>query len=223
MEKELKVSELASIWGVSVPTVWNRISKLGLKTIIKKNENNKDINYVYISDEQINIFVIKDVNKDVNNNNNGYYKEMLNDNNLYNDVVNGEYSINTSNIDNGFIKDLINFNNDYNERLSNVYETFNNRLERLNNELITYKEKVPLLEDKASREGLYLNEISELKKELKSKNNFNKVLITLLITLLMVVITTVTYFITLNKINNNLNYIEKVQESQQNSIDKMQN
>lgn len=204
MEKELKVSELAKIWGVSVPTVWNRITKMGLKTIIKKSETNKDINYVYISEEQIKSFNINVINNDVNLNNNGYYKELLTDNNVNNDVINADYSINTSNSDSNIIKDLINFNNDYNERLASVYETFNNRLETLNKELITYKEKVPLLEDRAGREGLYLNEIDDLKKELKIKNNFNKLLLTLIIVLTMVIITAVTYFITVNNLQKNI-------------------
>lgn len=204
MEKELKVSELAKIWGVSVPTVWNRITKMGLKTIIKKSETNKDINYVYISEEQIKSFNINVINNDVNLNNNGYYKELLTDNNVNNDVINADYSINTNNLDGNIIKDLINFNNDYNERLASVYETFNNRLETLNKELITYKEKVPLLEDRAGREGLYLTEIDDLKKELKIKNNFNKLLLTLIIVLIMVIITAVTYFITVNNMQKNI-------------------
>lgn len=220
MEKEMKVSELAALWGVSVPTVWNRIKKLGLKTLIKKNENNKDINYVYISDEQINSFVINVVNNDINNNNNVYYKEMLNDNNVDKEVINADYSVNTSHYDKDFIKDLINYNNDYNERLSSVYETFNNRLERLNNELITYKGKIPLLEDKAGREGLYLAEINDLKKEIKTKNIFNKLLLSLIITLLIIIITFATYFITLNNVSNNfenpvINSVEHTQETQQ--------
>ena len=46
MEKELKIAELSALWGVSVPTTWNRIRKEGLQTFIKKNENNKEVNYV---------------------------------------------------------------------------------------------------------------------------------------------------------------------------------
>ena len=54
MEKELKIAELANIWGVSVPTCWNRIKKEGLTTIKKKDETNKDITYITISDNLIN-------------------------------------------------------------------------------------------------------------------------------------------------------------------------
>ena len=66
MEKCLKVAELATIWGVSVPTTWNRVPKEGLETVIKKDENGKDINYINITDDIIN----KYINNVVNNQNN---------------------------------------------------------------------------------------------------------------------------------------------------------
>ena len=70
MEQEMKIAELATFWGVSVPTTWNRIRKEGLSTVTKKNENNKEITYVTISDEILKSYVINannNVNKDLNN------------------------------------------------------------------------------------------------------------------------------------------------------------
>ena len=84
MEKELKIAELASIWGVSVPTTWNRVRKEGLSTIKKIDENRKEIAYVVISDNILNKYIIT-VN---NNDNNRYYEEMLTDNNINNNVNN---------------------------------------------------------------------------------------------------------------------------------------
>lgn len=194
MEKELKIAELSALWNVSVPTCWNRIKKEGLTTFKKKDETNKDITYIRISEEIINKYVINEVNNLYKDINNVYYEDMLNVNN----VNNPETFNNTSDI----IKDLINLNKGYNEELKTVYNDYNNRLERLQEELITYKSKVPLLEDRANREGLYLKEIEDLKKENKSDKILIKVLITLLIIIIMVIIMFITYFITVNNLNN---------------------
>lgn len=194
MEKELKIAELAALWNVSVPTCWNRIKKERLITFKKKDETNKDISYVSISDEIINKYVINEVNNVYKDVNNGYYEDMLNVNNVNNpEIVN-----NTNDI----IKDIINLNKGYNEDLKTVYNDYYNRLERLQNELIDYKSKVPLLEDRANREGLYLKEIEDLKKVNKTDKILIKVLTTLLIIIIMFIITFITYFITVYNLNN---------------------
>lgn len=194
MERELKIAELAALWNVSVPTCWNRIKKERLTTVIKKDESNKDVNYVSISDEIINKYVVNEVNnlyKDVNN---GYYEDLL----TVNNVNNPETPIKSTD----FIKDIINLNKGYNEELKTVYNDYNDRLQRLTDELIDYKSKVPLLEDRANREGLYLKEIDELKKENKHNKILIKVLTTLLITLIMFIMMYITYFITVDNLNN---------------------
>ena len=84
MEKELKIAELASIWGVSVPTTWNRVRKEGLSTIKKFDENRKEVAYVVISDNILNKYIIT-VN---NNDNNRFYEDMLTDNNVNNNINN---------------------------------------------------------------------------------------------------------------------------------------
>ena len=194
MERELKIAELAALWNVSVPTCWNRIKKERLTTVIKKDESNKDVNYVSISDEIINKYVVNEVNnlyKDVNN---GYYEDLL----TVNNVNNPETPINSTD----FIKDIINLNKGYNEELKTVYNNYNDRLQRLTDELIDYKSKVPLLEDRANREGLYLKEIEELKTVNKSDKMLIKILITLLITLIMIIMIALTYFITVNNMQS---------------------
>ena len=64
------------------------------------------------------------------------------------------------------------------DKLSTLNKEYNDRLERVNEELMTYKSKTLLLEDKAGREGFYINEINTLKKD---NNLLLKGLITLLI------------------------------------------
>ena len=221
MEKELKIAELAELWGVSVPTTWNRIKKEGLKTFIKKNETNKDINYVSISDEIINSYVIN-VNNNVNKpNNNGYYEETLSYNNINkvdNNIVDAEYSM----IKPNSVQEFVTVFKDYNNDLKTIQNDYNNRLERYNNELIkayeelsTVKSKQLLLEDKATREGLYINEINELKKENHRSQLFIKLLITVIIGLLLVITGYVTYSIGVN------NQIPDEGNKVENSLEKM--
>lgn len=193
MEKELKIAELAALWGVSVPTAWNRIRKEGLTTFIKKNENNKEVNYVRISDEIINQYVINDNNNVNNIVNNGYYEDMLINNNV-NNVVKQPQTQEHKEFSTEDLKNLLNtittVNNDYNERL-----------ETLTNRLITAESKQLLLEDKASREGVYINEINDLKKDNNRYKLFNKVLITVIVTLLIVITGYITFTIGVNNGN----------------------
>lgn len=162
-EKELKISELANIWAVSVPTTWNRVRKEDLKTVKKVDENRKEVNYVVISDAIINKYVLT-VNNNVNNHN---YEDILTDNNI-NENINNSLKYGNDNISASEMFD----------KLSTLNKEYNDRLERINEELITYKSKTLLLEDKAGREGFYINEINTLKKD---NNLLLKGLITLLI------------------------------------------
>ena len=162
-EKELKISELANIWAVSVPTTWNRVRKEDLKTVKKVDENRKEVNYVVISDEIINKYVLT-VNNNVNNHN---YEDILTDNNINENVNNNlKYGNDSFSASEMF------------DKLSTLNKEYNDRLERVNEELMKYKSKSLLLEDKAGREGFYINEINTLKKD---NNLLLKGLITLLV------------------------------------------
>lgn len=222
MEKELKIAELANVWGVSVPTTWNRVKKMGLTTFIKKSETNKDINYVSISDEQINEYVIN-VNNNVNNtDNNGYYEDLLNVNNvnnnanaLNNNVVNAENAHIMQNSIKDTIETLASLNNDYNERLLKVYEDYNNRLQHVNEELITYKSKTLLLEDKAGREGTYINEINGLRTDNKRLLTSVEKLKYVIITLIMVIMGLVMYLVMVNNVSETVINDKKPAEVQE--------
>lgn len=180
MQKELKISELASIWSTSVPTTWNRIRKEGLTTFKKKDETNKEVNFVTISEDILNKYV-----NNVNNlDNNVYYEDMLNVNNVNNSVENvktkQEQAFNKDDI-----KDIIN-------TIANVNNDYNDRLKTLTDELITYKSKQLLLEDKANKEGFYLNEINKLEKA----NNQSRIIINVLITFITILLLFITGYIT---------------------------
>lgn len=194
MEKCLKVAELATIWGVSVPTTWNRIRKEGLETVIKKDENGKDINYINISEDVINKYINNPVNNQNNVNNNGYYEDMLRDNNInnnQNDIIDADYTM----IHNNDIKNLydmyITDTNGYKNELISVYK-----------ELSEYKGQA-LLVDKSQSENSKLEaELSELKTDNKRLEKINKWLFTLLIAMLSIVLTVLITLIMVNNITD---------------------
>lgn len=189
MEKELSIAELSQLWGVSVPTTWNRVKKEGLITFKKKDKNNKEINYVSISDEILNNYVINDNNNLNNPVNNGFYEEILTDNNL-NKPQNADISSNNQET----LIDIIN-------TITTIHNDYNNRLQQVNNELITYKSKTLLLEDKEGREGYYIKEINDLKKENNRNKLYNKLLITVITILLLFITGFITYNIAVSKSN----------------------
>lgn len=191
MEKCLKVAELATIWGVSVPTTWNRIRKEGLETVIKKDNNGKDINYINIPDDVINKYINNVVNNQNNVNNNGYYEEILNNNNINNssnDVIDADYTM----IHNNDVKNLydryITDTNGYKDALITVYK-----------ELTEVKSRA-LLVDMSQRTNEKLEAENEaLKTDNKKLLEHNKWLTTMFITLL---VTLITVLITLIIVNN---------------------
>ncbi len=185
MEKELKISELASIWGASVPTTWNRVRKDGLSTFKKKDENNKEVNYVRIPDVYIEKY-LNNVNNNVkNNDNNGYYEDMLNVNNVNNNVESSK-TLQEQGFTNEDIKEII-------TTITTVNKDYNDRLTTLTDRLISAESKQLLLEDKANREGYYINEINKLEKENNRYNLYNKVLISIITILLIFITAFITY------------------------------
>ena len=208
MEKELKIAELSALWGVSVPTTWNRIRKEGLQTFIKKNENNKEVNYVRVSDDVINQYVINDNNNVLNTVNNGYYEDMLINNNGNNIVKNPQTQVNKD-YSREDLQELI-------TTITSVNESYNNRIETLTNRLINAESKQLLLEDKANREGMYINEINGLKKENNRYKLYNNLLITVIVTLIIVITGYITFNIGLSTIRDNRNIESTKKEQMQN-------
>ena len=58
-----KISELAQLWGCSVPTVHKRVEKEGYKTIQALDEQNKMVKYVIINDVENNVNNVENHNK----------------------------------------------------------------------------------------------------------------------------------------------------------------
>lgn len=58
-----KISELAQLWGCSVPTVHKRVEKEGYKTIQAPDEQNKMVKYVIIDEVENNVNNVENHNK----------------------------------------------------------------------------------------------------------------------------------------------------------------
>lgn len=186
-EKEYKVQELALFWGVSVTTTWNRIKKEGLATFKKKDQTGKEVTYIRISEEFLGRYVNNVVNNDITTDNNRYYEELLTSNNVnnnYNNLVNNVENVQNTQQIHISPSELI-------DKITTIYNDNNNQLQKVNEELITYKAKALLLEDKANREGYYINEINGLQKDNKRLQRlvetFKYIVIGLLITLSIII------------------------------------
>lgn len=206
MKEKLSVAEFATLVGTTAKTIYGRISNNSnlpvneqLETVNEKIKG-REVTLILTDSEQINLY------KQIygkNTVNNGEYYENVTVNNGLKTVnnVNEPVKNNDNNVFNqSVIEQLLNVNNDY-----------NNRLQQLTTELISAKQTQLLLEYKADREGTYINEINELKKDNNSKSKLIKVLITLIIMLLMVIITSLTVFITVN----NMQQIPDIEKPQQ--------
>lgn len=187
MEKKYKISEFAAILGITAKTVYRMVEREEIMTVIEK-VNNRPTTLVLATDEQIENFK------------HAYGKDMVNVGN-YEDIL-------TENNENVSDNNPTQYNkytgsaNDVIEKILQINQQYNERIQTLNEELIDSKSKLLLLEDKSQREGMYLNEIRELKTEneqLKTskQNNFNLSLI-VIVALLLVIIGMTTYIIVSN-------------------------
>jgi hypothetical protein len=187
MEKRLKFSEFAELIGTTAKTVYKMEEREEIVTVIEK-VNNRPTRLVVTNDEQINYFKNIYSKSPVNS---GNYEDIVTNNN---DTMNYNTASQSAN-SNEFIQEMF-------DRIITLNDEYNNRIEKLNVELIDSKSKLLLLEDKTSREGLLFGEINELKKENEQlKTEKTKVanrLVAVIIVLLMVVVGLITYNVAIN-------------------------
>lgn len=148
---KMKVAEFSALVGTTSKTIYELIGKGELITV-KEKVNGREISMILTDENQINKLKLSYGKLPVNE---GNCKEILTDNNS-----NSQFN------DSKNIQDAFNINT-ITEQLITVNKELQNRLFTVTDELITVKGQVPLLEDKANREGLYLQEI----KDLKANNN----------------------------------------------------
>ena len=182
MEMKLKFAEFAELIGTTAKTVYKMEEREEIVTVTEK-VNNRPTRLVVTNNEQINHF------------RNVYSKSPVNVGNCEEIVTNINTSMNVNNTsqstNNGdVVQEMF-------DKIVAMNEQYNNRIAKLNEELIDSKSKLLFLEDKAGREGLYLQEINELKTENEVlKTTRSKVvnsLIAVIVVLLMVIVGFVTF------------------------------
>lgn len=187
MERKLKFSEFAELIGTTAKTVYKMEERNEIMTVIEK-VNNRPTRLVITNDDQIKHFKTIYSKSPFTTSN---YEENVT---INNEEMNNNNHSQTAN-NNEFIQEMF-------ERIVILNDEYNNRIEKLNNELIDSKSKLLLLEDKANREGLYIKEINELKIENNqlriSKSKSLNVLVTVIIVLSMVVVGLITYNVTIS-------------------------
>ena len=203
----MNVADFAALVGTTSKTIYQKILNHSELPVIEQLETVKEkvkgreVTLIITDSEQIahykNLYSKSNVND-------GEYYETLTETNGYKQVNNLYETLKTpqtqSMPDDMFDK-IITVTNDYNNRL----ERYNDELIKVYEELSTVKSQQLLLEDKANREGMYINEINELKKENNRSKLFNKLLITVIVGLLLVIIGFIMYNIGVNNHNVDIN------------------
>ena len=182
MEKKYRIADVADILGVTPKTVYRMVSRNELRTVNEK-VNNRTITLVVATEAEIETLKSNYGKLPVNV---GNCKDILTDIDA-SLTANNQTQTNNNDISaSGMLDKIIEINKEY-----------NNQLMKVNEELVNAKAQMLFLEDKASREGLYLNEINGLKTEniqlKKSKEKLSYALITVIVLLLLVITGYFTY------------------------------
>lgn len=201
MEKKYKISEFANILGITPKTVYRMIEREEIVTVSEK-VNNRSTTIVVITDD--------DLEKLKEN----YSKSNVNVGNYYENVTVNDDTVTVSNT-----SQMNNNNNSTNEAIELLKEyncTLNDRLDRLNEELITSKSKQLLLEDMEHRQGYMLNEINELRRDNKQlmKDKSNTLIYSLIVIVILLLVITVQFtvsVVTNKKSDATVSKLEKVE------------
>lgn len=193
MEKKFNVAEFAALVGTTAKTIYQKIENhenLPVNeqlTTVKEKVKGREITFVVTNSEQIKFYK------------NLYNKNTVNDREYYENVTNNNgYSQVNNSINSSEPSKINKSSDDIFDKLMTLNETYLNRIETVTNELMEYKSRALLLEDKAGREGLYLKEINELKKDNETLKTRNKSLLTVLTVILSVIITVLVTLIIIN-------------------------
>lgn len=197
MEKKFKVADFATLIGIAPKTVYKMIERNEILTDTER-VNNRNTTVIITSDEQI-AELQKIYSKSPVNDGNYYENVTVNNHSMNeNESYNTERADNNSILTSDVIDRIITLNEGYNEQLKTVTE----KLFTANDELVKVKSQQLLLEDKAGREGYYLNEINTLSKDNKQLVNVNNRLKYVIGILLLIIFCTFTYLVTSNMNNS---------------------
>lgn len=180
MEKKLKFSEFAELIGTTAKTVYKMKERNEIMTVSER-VNNRLTMLVVTNDEQIQKFKSLYSKTPFNN---GYYEDFVT---INNDTMN-ENNYSQTNNSNEMLQEMF-------DRIISINDEYNNRIAKLNEELVTTKAQVLLIEDKKNvaegdknhwqKEYFKLDEENKtLNKKLEKSNKTLSLFITVSITLL---------------------------------------
>lgn len=204
MEKKLKIADFAALVGTSAKTIYSRLDNEDnlpdneqLKSITEKVRG-REITFIVTNEDQIRTYQ-KIFNKlPVTE---GNYEEILTDNNVSESINNLNDTSKT--YDNHLnAKEVI-------EQILNLNEVHREELNKVNDELIEYKSKVLLLEDKEGREGYHINEINELRKDKNELLTVNYNQRNIIIGLLAVIVLLIMFIIGYSTYNKKVNELQQ--------------
>lgn len=173
--KKFTMKELADAWGVSVPATWKRVGK------IQKEDENNGTKLINVIKEPINnkLTTLIEIEDSVFNR---YFQQAETSPDIAQDAE--------------MVDKIIEFSDLTQARMLETTNKYAEDIRNLMSELANAKASSLLLEDKAGREGMFLQEIrtnketisglEEKNSMLKEKNNNLKIVISVLLTLLIV-------------------------------------
>ena len=182
MEKKYRIADVADILGVTPKTVYRMVSRNELRTVNEK-VNNRTITLLTATEAEIETLKAN------------YGKLPVNDGNCKDILTDIDASLTANN-------QTQTNNNDFSasemlDKIIEINKEYNNQLMKVNEELVNAKAQMLFLEDKASREGMYLNEINGLRTEnnqlKKTKEKLSYMLIAVIVILLLVIVGYFTY------------------------------
>ena len=213
MEQKLSIADFATLVGTTSKTIYGKINNYSnlpvneqLKTV-KEKIKGREVTLIITNPDQINYY--KNLYGKDTVINSEYY-ETLTDNNGYKQV-NEVQNVVKSNDNADMLVEMF-------DKLNTVHNEYNNRLQQVNDELVTYKSKTLLLEDAKGREGYYINEINELKKENNRNKLYNKLLVTIITLLLLFITGFITYQVAKSNIVSDTVSDQVEQKSEQVSV-----
>lgn len=211
MGKKLKFSEFAELIGVTPKTVYKMKDRGEIRTVIERL-NGRETLVVITSDEEIQNFrSMNGKGTDIN----GDCEDILTDYEVIdadnnpsqyrNNVTVMEMFDKTLLLNQEYIRQINDLNEKHNDRILKLNEEYNNQIKKLNEELLNSEKQVQLLEDKAGREGFYLNEINGLKRENErlsnSKQKVNNRFLAVIGFLLLVLVGLITHNVAQSSVN----------------------
>ena len=217
----MNVADFAALVGTTSKTIYQKIMNNDELPVneqlitVKEKVKGRETTLILTNSAQIKLY--KDIYGKQQVINDEYYETLTENNSKSRDIITEESPkpSNNNEYNNNLFDKLLTVTNQFNER----YEQKITELMEVHNELAEVRGRQFLLEDKAGREGFYINEINGLKKDNKKLIKVIYGLITVLVIVLISLTGYITYNVTVNNSENSEGTIKNysVEENIKNS------